>query len=161
MSTIDRNDTRIVHAAFALALLMSAAAPVATLHAQGLDAEGAVEAIVGSDVNTGEAAVADEGERILAAIGNASAAAEAVRKSFNLDELSIVLLTDLDEPGNPVAAAIEENRESIDTLRMEIESSAIFYHAINSNDVLLQNVIALEFDGEDAVVFAVGGQIVR
>ncbi len=155
------SDGRLAHCAFALALLMSAALPMAGLHAQGLDAEGAVEAIVGSDVKTGEVAIADEGERILAAIADVAASTAEVRKRFNLGEVSIVLLTDLDEPGNPVAAAIEENDEAIDALRVEIEGSAMFYHAIDSNNVLLQNVIAMEFDGDDATIFAVGGGAVQ
>ncbi|WP_439604970.1 hypothetical protein [Shinella sp.] len=155
------SDARLSHCAFALALMLSAAVPMAGLHAQGLETEGAVEAIIGSDVKTEETTVEATAERIIAAIAGTADATSAVRTRFNLGEVDIVLLTNLAEPNNPVASAIEENLEAIQALRTEIEGSAMFYHAIDSNNVILQNVIALEFDGEDVTIFAAAGNVVQ
>jgi hypothetical protein len=154
-------DARLLHGVFALAFMLAAASPMAGLHAQGLETEGAVEAIIGSDVKTEETTVEANAERIIAAIENTAEATSAVRTRFNLGEVDIVLLTNLGEPDNPVAAAIDDNREAIEALRVEIEGSAMFYHAVDSNNVMLQNVIAMEFDGDDVTIFAAAGNVVQ
>lgn len=126
---------------------------VTMVQAQGLEAEGAIEAIVGSDVTTDEARGIDSAERVLAAIENSLAMAAAVRKSFNLSEFEIVVLRDPNVVDPRIPDAVQSSAEALDALKLEIESSAMFYHAINSNGVLLRDVIGLEFDGERATVF--------
>lgn len=142
-----------------LAALLFLVAPAA--HAQGLEAEGARDTIIGSDVQTGEVSVDDDAERIIEAIQNTGEAVQEVRRRFNLNEVAIVLLSDIDKPDNPVAEAVEVNREAIDELRVAIEGSAMFFHAIDSRNILLQNVLAMEFDDDDVIIFAIGGGEVR
>jgi predicted regulator of Ras-like GTPase activity (Roadblock/LC7/MglB family) len=121
------------------------------LMAQGLDREEAIEAIVGSDVTEEE--VPPDVDRIVAAVENAQESAERVRKSFNLDALEIVFLPDLGE--GEIEEAVAQNEENIGLLREAIEGSAMFYHAIDSRQILLQNVVAVEFAENDAVTIFV------
>ena len=102
-----------------------------------------------------------DAERIIEAIQNTAESVQEVRRRFNLNEVAIVLLSDIDKPDNPVAEAVEVNREAIDELRVAIEGSAMFFHAIDSRNILLQNVLAMEFDEDDVIIFAIGGGEVR
>ncbi|MGY6708215.1 MAG: hypothetical protein ACXIVF_07795 [Rhizobiaceae bacterium] len=141
-------------APMALAALLLAA-PMA--HAQGLEADGARDTIIGSDVQTGEVSVDEDRERIVEAIANTGDSIQEVRRRFNLGEVSIVLLSDINTTEGPVAEAVETNIEAIEELRIAIESSAMFFHAIDSRRVLLQNVLGMEFDDDDVIIFAIGG----
>lgn len=153
-----RDKPHLIHLAFATALLFSAV-PGVPLMAQGLEAEGAVEAIVGSDVKTGQEAVtADEG-RIVAAIEQTRENIEHVRKSFNIDGVDIIFLPDLNEEETAVDAKMQEFASEISELQTEIQGSAIFYHAINSRRVLVTDVIAIEFgDNNSATIFVAGSE---
>ncbi|MBX3532044.1 MAG: hypothetical protein KF849_15670 [Rhizobiaceae bacterium] len=122
---------------------------------QGLDAEGAREAIIDAPVVTEDKPVAEENERIAAAIGSAAENAEKIRKLFNIGKVDIVLVEGLAEQGSPLAGAIESHAATIEALRKEIEGSAIFYHALDSQQVLLRDVVAVEFGNEDAVTIFV------
>lgn len=126
--------------------------------AQGLDADGAIDAIVGSEVSTGEEAVAADEERIIAAIDNTTTNTAEVRKRFNLDQVEIVFLPDFAEEETAVDAKMEEHSEEIAALRSEIQGSAIFYHAVDSRSVLLNDIIALEFDDNNGVTIFVAGR---
>lgn len=146
-----------IHVAAATLLLLTFTPNIASL-AQGLDAEGAIDAIVGSPVETAEEPVASDEERILAAIENSDENAAEVRKRFSLEGVRIVFLPDLDDEG----AAIREKMEAFDAgiaaLREAIHGSAIFYHALDSNSVLLEDVVALEFGDDDEVTIFVAGR---
>jgi hypothetical protein len=146
---------RTIRVLAGLAVALAIAAPSAL--AQGLEAEGARDTIIGSDVKTGEVSIDDDAERIVTAIQNTGEAVQEVRRRFNVDEVAIVLLNDIDAPDNPVAEAVEVNNEAIGELRVAIESSAIFFHAIDSRRILLQNVIGMEFDDNDVIIYAIGG----
>jgi hypothetical protein len=139
-----------------LAALVLAGAPVPAA-AQGVEAEGARETIIGSDVRTDELSAEADAERIVAAIENSATSTQEVRRRFNLNEVEIVLLDDIDDPDNPVAEAVETNQELIDELRLAIEGSAMFFHAVDSRRILLRNVIAMEFENDDVTIFAIGG----
>lgn len=141
----------------ALIALFLAWAPDIGLLAQGLDAEGAIDTIVGSDVETAEEAIAADEERVIAAIENSSNNAAEVRKRFAIDNVRIVFLPDLDENGAAVKAKIEEFGSGIAALREAVQGSAIFYHAIDSHAVLLDDVIAVEFGEENDVTIMVAG----
>jgi len=142
-----------LHALAFAALLAVAPIP---LNAQGLDAEGAIDTIVGSDVATGEKPAAEEESRLLAAIEHSHENAVEVRKRFRLDNVEIVFIPDLDEGGTPVEAKLSENADAIKELRQSIEGSAMLYHAVNSRAVLLRDVVAVEFQGDDVTIFAAG-----
>lgn len=123
--------------------------------AQGLGIEGARETIVDAPVVTEEKPVAAENERITDAIGKSIENAAALRKRFNVGQVDIVFVPGLAEPDSPLAETISTNAASIDALRKEIEGSAIFYHAVASQHVLLRDVIAVEFGEDDAVTIFV------
>ena len=142
-----------------LAASIVLSAPVA--HAQGLDAEGARDTIIGSEVQTGEVSINEDPDRIIAAIGKTDEATQEVRRRFNLGDVSIVLLSDVNTSEGPLAEAVEENQDAISELRTAIEGSAMFFHAIDSRSVMLQNVLGMEFDEEDVIIFAIGGGEVR
>lgn len=141
-------------AALALALVIASGSPPM---AQGLDAEGAIDTIVGSEVNTNEEAVADDEDRIVRAIERTAENTGEVRRRFAIDRVDIVFLPDLGEEETAVEAKMAEFRSQIDGLRNEIQGSAIFYHAVNSRAVLLNDVIALEFGGDNGVTIFVAG----
>lgn len=156
--TAARDKPHLIHLAFATALLFSAA-PGVPLMAQGLEAEGAVDAIVGSDINTEQEAVAADEERIVAAIEQTRDNIAEVRKRFNIDRVDIVFLPDLAEEETAVDAKMEEFAPEISELQTEIQGSAIFYHAINSRRVLVTDVIAIEFDDRNgATIFVAGAE---
>jgi hypothetical protein len=140
---------------------VAVAAGITVAQAQGLEAEGAIEAIVGSDVKTDEARGVERAERVLTAIENSLAMAGAVRKSFNLNEFEIVVLQDPAIVDPRIPDAVKSAADALDALRLEIESSAMFYHAINSNGILLRDVIGLEFDGQRATVFVMDAMTMR
>ncbi|MCC0040313.1 MAG: hypothetical protein H6893_15290 [Brucellaceae bacterium] len=126
--------------------------------AQGLEADGAIETIVGSDVKTGEERAKADPERIIAAIGQSRANAGKIRMLFNLDELEIVYLPDLAAEGenSEIGKALDTNKDHIEELRQAIEGSAIFYHAIDSRSLLLRDIVAVEFhhDNSTATIFS-------
>ncbi|MCT7376141.1 hypothetical protein [Chelativorans salis] len=141
-----------------LVALMFLIAPLANppLLAQGLESEGAIDAIIGSDVKTEEAANEEEAERVVAAIENTLSSAESVRKTFSLDTLEIVFLPEDTETG-PIGEAIDEHREEIEALRESIEGSAMFYHAVDSRSIMLRDIVAVEFGEENVVTIFVNG----
>ena len=129
-----------------------------SVSAQGLDAEGAIDTIVGSDVTTAqENANTDEG-RILSAIENASPAAKEVRQKYSLDKVEIIFVPDVDADGTATAQKLAEFEPQVQELRESIQSSAMFYHAVNSHSVNLTEVVALEFDDENGVTIFVNGE---
>lgn len=140
-----------------LAALTVAVAPGSPLMAQGLDAEGTIDAIVGSDVNTNEEAVADDEARIVAAIEKTPENIGEVRRRFAIDRVDIVFLPDFGEEETGAEAKAAEFETQIAELRTEIQGSAIFYHAVDSRSVLLNDVIALEFGDDNGVTIFVAG----
>lgn len=144
-----------LYVAMASAVLLVAPPSMAVM-AQGLDADGAIDAIVGSDVSTGEDEAAQDEERIIAAIENTSQSTAEVRRKFTLDRVEIVFLPDLGQGDTNVEAAMEEYNDQIMELRQAVEGSAMFYHAIDSRQILLRDVVAIEFDEDDVVVFVQG-----
>lgn len=151
------NNTRFIHAIAALAVLAASALHTAPLMAQGLDREEAIEAIVGSEVQTEEHQAQVEEERIAAAIDNTFEAASEARKAFSLDGLKIIFLPDIDERTPAIDAAISENEENIEALRQAIRGSAMLFHAVNSRNIDINDIVALEFgEGNSATVFVTG-----
>ena len=158
--TAARQGATRIHAALAAAFLL-ACAPNMALLAQGLDAEGAIDTIVGSEVTTGEEAAAADEARIVAAIENTAETISEVRRKFALDRVEIIFLLDLGpdlgDNETAVEAKMAEFGPQLEELRAEIQASAIFYHAIDSHSVLLTDVVALEFDDDNGVTIFVAG----
>ena len=134
------------------ALLAQTALPAA---AQGLQTEGAVETIIDAPVATEEKPVAAENDRITAAIAKGEANAEEIRKRSQVDKVDIVVVPGLADANSPLGKTIADHRESINALRAEIEGSAIFFHAVDSKDILLRDVVAVELGERNEVTIFV------
>lgn len=147
---------------FTLSLaLVFAFMPGPALLAQGLDAQETIETIVGSQVETAEEAIGADEEGIIAAIENSLDNAADIRKRFALDNVRIVFLPDLAEKDGAaqgrVRAVMEKFDSEITTLQESIQGSAIFYHAVNSRSILLNNIVAVQFgDKNDVTIFVAG-----
>ncbi|MEQ8305453.1 MAG: hypothetical protein RIA09_02745 [Hoeflea sp.] len=118
-----------------------------------------VDRIIDSEVHEEQVQTADDSDRVIAAIEKASENTSLVRKVTDLDRVDIVFMPDSAavEGGPPaeIATKLDENSESIDGLRRELESNALLYHAINSRNILITDVVGIEFDGEKhMVIFA-------
>lgn len=142
----------------AVALLVTGSAGVPVM-AQGLDSETAVQTIIGSDVESTEVPIKEVGDRLVAAIGNVTANTREVRRRFNLGDVGIVTVLD-DETADSAAVAesIEASQIEINDLRIAIEGSAMFYHAVNSRRILLSDIIAMEFEGDDVLIYVLNKQ---
>lgn len=151
-----RTMRRLLAVAFVLFLTGGLASGL-TANAQGLDSDEAIDAIVGSEVKTEQATTVEETDRLIEAIGTAGTAAQEVRKTFNLDELDIIFVSP-DTAGTPeVVDVLEKNAQSLQTLREAIEGSALFYHAVDSRNILVRDIIAVEYGEESRVtVFVIG-----
>jgi len=131
---------------------MAMAGPVA---AQSLD-DTTVKSIVGSSVEEEKATAAAEGGKVLAAIENTAEATAQVRKTSSVDRVDIVFLADSarTEGGPPpaIAGKIEEHRDEIALLRQEVEANALLFHALDSRRVLVNDVLAVAFEGPKTVI---------
>ncbi|OCW55530.1 hypothetical protein [Hoeflea olei] len=132
------------------------AAPVS---AQGLSDPEAVDRIIGSEVREQEVKSSAGDGRVIAAIEKLGDNLDAVRKITTLDRVDIVYLPQASRaeggPAPEIATKLSEHSDSVDTLRHELQSNALLYHAINSKNVQISDVLAVEFDADATlVVFA-------
>lgn len=145
-------------------VFLLACAPNIASFAQGLDAEETIKAIVGADVEMTEEAVAVDESRVIEAIENSLDNATEIRKRFSIDNVKIVFLPDFKQEGEATAATaavkakMEEFSAEITALREAIHSSAIFFHAIDSRAVVLDDVVGVQFDKNNDVVILVAGR---
>ncbi len=129
--------------------------------AQGLDAPEAIDSIVQSDVHEEEAAAGADTGKVIAAIEKAGQASSDVRKVTVLDRLDIVFLADAAAtaggPPPEIAEKLVEHGDAVEALRRELTGNAMLFHAIDSRNILIQDVLAIEFDDErGAVIYAAG-----
>lgn len=140
----------------AVALLLAASFYAAPAGAQGLNDQEAVDRIIGSEVTEEEVRTDAGDERAIAAIENLGSTVDIVRKINNLDRVEIVYLPDSSrtEGGPPakIATKLSEHSEAVDTLRHELEGNALLYHTINSKNILIRDVLAVEFDGDKSLI---------
>jgi len=141
---------RIMHALLLTAL---AATPAA---AQGLDAEGAIDTIIGSEVNEQETTATADPARVMAAIDKSVENADRVRKLTQANGVDIVFLSDSTavEGGPPpeIEAKLKERDAEVSQLRKELESNALLYYAIDSRQVMMRDVLAIEIGDDQAVM---------
>ncbi|MER8752446.1 hypothetical protein NKH57_24835 [Mesorhizobium sp. M1050] len=146
---------RRLQAVAAMALL-AAADPVAGLKAQGLESTETVNRIVGSEIKQEEAKTTAEAGNVNTAIDRTRENIGLVRKTSKLDKVDIVFLTDAarTEGGPPavIESKIKQHQDDITELRKEIEANALLFNAIESRRVLVQDVLAVEFDDPGKVV---------
>jgi len=142
----------------AVVLLLLAAMMVSRLHAQGLQSPETIDKIIGSEVQEEQMEAAAEMDRVIKAIEMTADNISTVRKATALDKIDIVFLTDAaaTEGGPPAAisAKLEEHKEEIVQLRQELEANAMLYRAIDSRQILLRDILAVEFVGRDVVIYA-------
>ena len=148
-------DTGLANIMAGLAFL-AVLAPQMPLLAQGLDSDKAIDAIIGSDVETEKESVAADSEQVMKAIDSTSEAISAVHKTFNLDKLEIVFLPDL-ERNKALQDKIAQHSQEIEQLREAIEGSAMFFHAVDSRRVSLDDIVAVNFTKDNGVrIYAAG-----
>lgn len=146
-------------------ILSSAAALIALLNSepsmgQGLESENTIEAIVQAPVREEEQRAAADPAKVVAAIEKTDENISAVRKLTSLDRLDIIFLADATaaEGGPPqeIVDKLNEKSEAVGILRQEIEGNALLYHAVNSRQVLMQDVLGIELSdaGETVVIYA-------
>lgn len=140
----------------ALAATLAFVVPAPPLLAQGTSSKEAIDAIVGSKVEEEEAKAAADADHVIAAIDRTAESAAAIRKASRLAKVEIVYLTDASAaeggPPPPIAAKIEEKKEEIAELRKELEGNAMLFHAIDSRQILLTDVVAVAFDGDEVAI---------
>jgi hypothetical protein len=151
MKTIDRRGSAILAAAFAATLI---AAPAA--QAQGLNSQQAIDSIVQSDVREEETDAAADADKVIAAIEKSGENISAVRKVTVLDRMDIVFLPDATAveggPPDAIGAKLAEHEEEIDSMRAEMRGNAMLFHALDSRNILVEDVLAIEFDDNRGIV---------
>ena len=138
------------HAAPLAALVLLAAAQPAWV--QGLASDQAIDTIIGSDVDEQETgSIAATGD-VIAAIDKTPETTARIRKASALDTVDIVFLSDAvaTEGGPPpeIEAKIDEHKAEIAELRKELEGNAMLFHAVDSRNVLMRDIIAVEFNDD-------------
>lgn len=154
-------ETRYLQA-IVTALFLTTAIPQAALLAQGLENKETVDKIIGSDVKEEERQSADDAAEVIAAIEKTNDNIGMVRKTSKLDKVDIIFLTDAaaTEGGPPpeIEAKVKEHQSEVAELRQELEGNAMLYHAIESRQVLIRDVLAVDFNGSDSVVIYAAGK---
>jgi hypothetical protein len=155
MPTMTIPDAKWLHA-IAAAAFLAASAPHGALNAQGLESKESIDKIIGSEVEEEESRATADGAKVIAAIEKTRENIGMVRKASKLDKVDIVFLSDaaITEGGPPpeIEAKVKEHEEEVVELREEIEGNAMLYHAIDSRQVLIRDVLAVDFDGDNSVV---------
>ncbi|MEP9386659.1 hypothetical protein [Mesorhizobium sp. KR9-304] len=143
---------RLATATLAAICLAAAGAAVA----QNTADPNAVDAIIGTEVQEEEIQAAAEPDRVIAAIEKTAQNTATVRKTSSLDKVDIVFLSDStrSEGGPPAAveAKVKEREAEIAELRKEIEGNAMLFHAVDSRQILPQDILAVEFDDANGIV---------
>lgn len=124
--------------------------------AQGLDAEGAIDTIIGSEVSEQETSATADPARVMAAIDKSVENADKVRKLTQANGVDIVFLADSTpgEGGPPpeIQAKLKERDQEVSQLRKELESNALLYYAIDSRQVMMRDVLAIEINDDQAIM---------
>ena len=153
--TIMRTRARIWLRIAAVAFL--AACPISQPLAQaGFDNDQAIDTIVGTEVGEEQSRAAVDAGKVIAAIEKTQDSIGRIRKTSTLDKVDIVFLEDAAaaEGGPPPAieAKVEEHEADIAELRKELEGNAMLFHAIDSRNVMVPDVLAIDFDDAARVV---------
>lgn len=130
-------------------------------YAQGLAAKDTIDTIVDAEVETTDETATAREQRVIAAIENSRDNAAQIRKRVSVDNLKIVFLhgfgPDCADTASRSAinAKLEDFATDITAMREAIQGSAIFYHAVDSRSVLLNDIVAVEFGQSDDVTVMV------
>lgn len=147
---------RHCHFLAATALSASLLAGGNALAQQAPAVEQSLDAIIGTEVQEEETQASADAAKVIAAIEKTVENTAIVRKTSNLAKVDIVFLSDAakTEGGPPpeIEAKVKEREAEIVELRKEIEGNAMLFHAIDSRQILPQDVLAVEFDDANGVV---------
>lgn len=130
-------------------------------YGQGLAAKETIDTIVDAEVETADETATAREQRVIAAIENSRENAAQIRKRVSVDNLKIVFLhgfgPDCADTASRSAinAKLEDFAIDITAMREAIQGSAIFYHAVDSRSVLLNDIVAVEFGQSDDVTVMV------
>ncbi|MCV0395126.1 MAG: hypothetical protein K5872_02850 [Rhizobiaceae bacterium] len=153
-------DANLIHALAASAFLVAASAQTFPLGAQGLDDPQAIDKIIGTTVEEEETEAEAVPERVIAAIEKTPENISTVRMTTSLDKVDIVFLPDAAQlqggPPAEIEKKLEERSDDIQRLRQELEGNAMLYHAIDSRQILIRDILAVEFDEDrrNVVIYA-------
>jgi hypothetical protein len=154
-----RKRLRIAAGASLLCVLLAGGPAIAQ---QGTGNKDAIDTIVGTEVREEEAQASADAGKVIAAIEKTRDQIAIVRKTSKLDKVDIVFLADAAEteggPPPEIETKVKEHEADIAELRQEIESNAMLFHAIDSRQILMRDVLAVEFRGEDTVVIYAAAQ---
>ncbi len=151
-TTTDRIWLHVVAAAAFLAVC-----PISPSLAQGgLDNDQAIDTIVGTEVGEEQSRAAADSGKVIAAIEKTQDSIARIRKTSTLDKVDIVFLEDAaqTEGGPPpeIEAKVKQHEAEIAELRKELEGNAMLFHAIDSRQILVRDVLAVDFASANSVV---------
>lgn len=159
-TTVPEKNWLRIAAAASMFCSLAAGSPAAAQ--QGTESKEAVDTIIGTEVQEEEAQASADAGKVIAAIEKTREQIALVRKTSKLDKVDIVFLADAaaTEGGPPpeIETKVREHEADINELRQEIESNAMLFHAIDSRQILMRDVLAVEFQGQDAVVIYAAAQ---
>jgi hypothetical protein len=139
-----------------IALSLIGQAPLA--EAQGVDPEKALDQMFDGSVLVDHSKTDDEiRDEVIAAIGHSSDMAEEVRKLFKIDRMILVGVSDEVATAEPVKEAMAKNEEGLIELRQAVEGSALLYNMLESRGLLMSDLVAAEFLGENNIRLYVTG----
>lgn len=157
MTTVFESRTRrscYLAALLAMSAIMSASGH--SLAQQAPAVEESLDAIIGTEVVEEETEASADSARVIAAIEKTVENTATVRKTSNLAQVDIVFLSDAarTEGGPPpeIEAMVKEYEAEIVELRKELEGNAMLFHAVNSRQILPQDILAVEFDDANGVI---------
>ena len=140
----------------AAAAFLAATAAQPSLAQSGLGNEQAIDTIVGTDVGEEESEAATDSGKVIAAIEKTRDSIGRIRKTSTLDKVDIVFLADAaaTEGGPPpeIEAKVKQHEADIAELRQELEGNAMLYHALDSRQIMVRDILAVDFDDSNGVV---------
>jgi hypothetical protein len=116
--------------------------------------------IIGSEVTVGDSADDTEAGSLLASIESTAENADRVKLVWTIDKIDVVYVSEVlgETPSEEIDAAIRENAAAAQELQRALEASAIFYNALESQDILLRDIVAVEFKSDTEIVIFVSGE---
>ncbi|MBL8576980.1 MAG: hypothetical protein JNK47_07125 [Mesorhizobium sp.] len=147
------NGRRVVIAPLVAVMILAAGSGYAQ---QSPATQEALDTIIGTEVQEEEVEAATDPGRVIAAIEKTGESISLVRKASSLDKVDIVFLADsVEAEGGPpaeIAEKVKEYEVEIAELRKEVEGNAMLFHAVDSRQILMRDVLAVEFDDSNGVV---------
>lgn len=155
---LPKENSALFHGMMVGAFLFSAM-PAFNSAAQTLDSSGDAETIVGSEIATDEAEPDDVADDVIAAIEKSAATADQIKTMFRVGDFHIVFLGDPEKVDSmtEVQSALEDNSDAVTGLREAIDGSAVFYTALDTNNLEVENVVsATVTEDKKVTVYVIG-----